>query len=132
MSSGLGAHAPVLHRGHEGGMVALGLVGIGVGKGQQGPVKRVTLAEVPANEHRIAGPGVGQCPGPAAERGVVGQGRIVPDLDMAAAAQAVALSPLLRPATTLVTRRLMSHSHGPESVSSKSLMPKTRLRSGVA
>ena len=41
--------------------------------------------------------------------------------------------PMSRPATsTLVARRLMSHSHGPGRVSSKSLMSKTRRRSGDA
>ena len=42
-------------------------------------------------------------------------------------------SPRWRPTTCrLAHRRLTSHSHGPGSVSSKSLMSKTRLRSGVA
>ena len=39
--------------------------------------------------------------------------------------------PLLRPATTmLAASRLMSHSHGPGCVSSKSLQSKTSWRSG--
>ena len=41
--------------------------------------------------------------------------------------------PLSRPAMAkLAARRLTSHSHGPGNVSSKSLMPNTIRRSGVA
>ncbi len=44
-----------------------------------------------------------------------------------------ALKPLARPAmTTLAASRLTSHSHGPGSVSSKSLASKTSVRSGEA
>ena len=44
-----------------------------------------------------------------------------------------AVKPCSRATTCrLVARRLTSHSHGPRSVSSKSLMSKTTLRSGVA
>jgi hypothetical protein len=43
------------------------------------------------------------------------------------------LKPRSRPATAkLAASRLTSHSNGPGSVSSKSLMPKTSLRSGAA
>ena len=43
-----------------------------------------------------------------------------------------AASPMSRPAiSALAAMRLTSHSHGPGSVSSKSLGPKTSLRSGA-
>ena len=50
-----------------------------------------------------------------------------------AARTASALKPFARPAiTTLAASRLMSHSQGPGSVSSKSLVSKTSVRSGEA
>ncbi len=50
-----------------------------------------------------------------------------------AARIASALKPIARPAmTTLAAIRLMSHSHGPGSVSSKSFVSKTSVRSGEA
>ena len=50
-----------------------------------------------------------------------------------ALARSLELEPAERPATSiLVVSRLRSHSHGAGSVSSKSLISKIRLRSGVA
>jgi hypothetical protein len=51
----------------------------------------------------------------------------------AAARPSAPSNPTVRAATTkLVASRLTSHSQGPGSVSSKSLRPKDRFRSGVA
>ena len=49
------------------------------------------------------------------------------------AARSLAVNPFCRPAMTrLADSRLTSHSHGPGSVSSKSLMSNIRSRSGEA
>ena len=57
------------NRPRQPGMIPLGQVGIAFGIRQHDGVERVVLADIAADRHRIAGPGVGEGQGLAAQTG---------------------------------------------------------------